>query len=281
MVKLIVSCLMITLSSCEKELSLNLPDDSGELVVEGWIEQGKSPHIILSLSAPYFSFIDSSNIRDFAVLRAKVTVTDGTQTEILTLKPNSVYFPPYYYFGTELFGEANTSYTLIIENQGKRYYSSTTIPNLVVPDSVWFEKTNQGDTSGLLRLKFTDNPLINNYYRIQTKRLGKDDQFVSTLTSVISDKLFNGEQLTISLYRGESNVLELSGDHTYSVGDTIVLRFSSIDKNSYNFWHTLQENRISSANPFVASEIKVTSNIQGGLGSWCGYASAYDTVIAK
>lgn len=272
---------LIMLNSCEKELSLNLPDNSGQLVVEGWIEQGKNPQILLSLSAPYFSTIDSSNIRNYAVLGAKVTVTSGSQVEILTLKPSTAYFPPYYYFGTELTGKLNSTYKLLIENQGENYYASTTIPNLVIPDSVWFEKLNPNDTSGLLWVKFTDDPQTSNYYRMLTKRLGKDKHFVPTLTSVFNDQLFNGEQISISLYRGESNILELGKDHSFSVGDTIVLKFSSIDKNSYDFWHTIQENRISSANPFAASEIKVISNIHDGLGSWCGYAAVYDTIIAK
>ena len=261
--------------------SLHLPDDSGQMVVEGWIEQGQSPHILLSLSAPFFSEIDSSTLRNYAVLRAKVTVTGENQSEILTLKPNTTYFPPYYYFGTEIVGKLNSTYTLNIENKGVVYSATTTIPELVRPDSVWFERLITDDTLGLLWIKFTDNAQSVNFYRTQTKRLGKDTRFVPTLTSAFSDELFNGEQITIFRKRGQGSVLEIANDQYYSVGDTVVLKFSSIDKKSYDFWHSVQLNQISSSNPFAASEIKVASNIQDGLGSWCGYASVYDTVIAK
>ena len=278
---LLAATIIISSSACENEISLNLPQPESQLVVEGWIEQDKQAKVLLSLSAPFFGNIDSSNIRDFAVTRAKVTLTTGNESEILTLRPNDAYFPPLYYFSSKILGKLNSQYNLKIENAGKIYEATTSIPDLVYPDSVWFERYNGDDTLGLIWLKITDNPLKDNFYRTLVKRINKDKTFVPTLVSVFDDKLFNGETLTISLSRGSSNLNEIGENRFFEVGDTLILKFCSISKDHYEFWHSIQNSIITSANPFAANKSEIISNIKGGLGIWGGYAAVYDTIVAK
>jgi hypothetical protein len=266
---------------CEKEIQLDLPDYERKLVVEGWIEQNKPAKILLSYNAPYFTTIDSENIRDYAATRAKITIAFDDMTEVLTLKPNDVYFPPYFYFTTELYGEIGGEYMLTIENEGKVYHASTTIPEIVYPDSVWFSLGPGEDSLGMVCIRIVDNPLKDNYYRVLVKRLGQDVRFIPASTSVFDDKLFSGQTLTLSLYRGSGNLLEITDSKYFRLGDTIVVRFCSIDFDHYQFWHSLQNSIITSANPFATDESGVISNIDGALGVWGGYGVAYDTVVAK
>jgi hypothetical protein len=273
--------LLAIICSCEKEIPINFPDYSSQLVVEGWIEQGKGPKVLLTFSAPFFAPIDSSNIRNYTALRAKITLSNGSDSTILTLKPNDVYFPPYYYFSSELVGELNSEYQLKVEYSGKDYTAKTTIPDLVSPDSIWYQKDPGQDSLGLLWMKISDDPLRDNYYRTLVRRLGKDKNFVPTFISVFDDKTFNGQTLTLSLSKGSGNLLDMSSNRFFKIGDTLVLKFCSIDKPSYDFWHSLQTNIVTSANPFSANMTEIASNINNGLGIWCGYAAVYDTVIAK
>ncbi|MBN2350060.1 MAG: DUF4249 domain-containing protein [Bacteroidales bacterium] len=271
--------------SCDKELQIEFPDSEGILVVEGWIELGKAPNVLLSYTAPYFTEIDSVNLRDYAETKAKVTVFSETEEDILILKPNDKYFPPYYYFSTELFGHTGNSYNLRVEyiRDNIQYVATahTTIPELVEPDSVWFELEPGLDSLGLIWLTIKDNPDEKNYYRTLVKRQGKDKKFVPTFTNVFSDDLFNGEELTISLSKGNASILEVGGNRFFHLGDTIILKFCSIDKEYYDFWNTLQGQIVTSANPFAASNARVASNIKNGIGVWGGYAASYDTVITK
>jgi hypothetical protein len=215
------------------------------------------------------------------VTRAKVTLTYGDQSEILTLRPNDAYFPPLYYFSSNILGKFKGLYNLKIENDGKIYNASTTIPELVYPDSVWFEKYDNNDTLGLVWIRLSDDPQKDNFYRTMIKRLNKDKIFVPTLISVYDDKLFNGETLTISLSKGSSNLTEIGKSRFFEVGDTLILKFCSIDKSHYDFWHSIQNSIITSANPFSSNKSDIISNIEGGLGIWGGYAAVYDTIIAK
>ena len=269
------------LFSCEKEIEIDIPHHASKMVVEGWIEQEKGAHVLLSLSAPFFTPIDSNNLLDYSVTRAKVELSANGTTEILTLKPNDVYFPPYYYFGSDILGKTNREYDLKITYYGYTFTATTTIPSLTEPDSVWFEKNNETDTLGLIHFRISDNPDEVNYYRTLTKRLGKDKRFIPTLTSVFSDLSFNGEQLELSLSKGSVNLLDADQNRYFEVDDTIVFKFCSIDKAHYEFWNTVQNQAITSANPFAISHEEIKSNIENGFGIWGGYAASYDTIIAR
>ena len=63
-------------------------------------------------------------------------------------------------------------------------------------------------------------------------------------------------------------------------GDTIVLKFCSIDRSHFEFWRTEETQVGNNGNPF-GSPAPITSNIEGGLGIWGGYATTFDTIIAR
>ncbi len=269
--------------NCEKELKIDLPQPESKIVVEGWIEQGGYPYVILTRNAPYFSSVDSSSLRGYVVTKAKVTIISGDQYEVLTLKPNDAYFPPYVYFGSELTGEVKETYHLKVEfeNSEKNVFAATSIPELTEPDSVWFQLEPGSDSLGRIWIRLSDNPDENNYYRLLTKRKGKDKRYVASFKSAFSDKLFNGETIVQGFGRGISDLLDFNRDNLFRLGDTIHVKFCSLDKEHYEFWNTYQNEILLSANPFSASNARVKSNIQNGLGVWGGYAASYHTIIAK
>jgi hypothetical protein len=62
-------------------------------------------------------------------------------------------------------------------------------------------------------------------------------------------------------------------------GDTVVVKWSSIDKKTYEFWNTLEFSYGTTGNPF-SSPVEVNGNISNGaLGVWAGYGNAFDTLI--
>jgi hypothetical protein len=273
----------VTAQYCEKELNIDLPQPESKIVVEGWIENGGYPNVILTRNAPYFSSVDSVSLRDYVITRAKVTIVSGDQYEVLTLKPNDAYFPPYVYFGSELRGEVQRTYHLMVEfdDSEKNVFAATSILELTEPDSVWFQLEPGSDSLGRIWIRLSDNPDENNYYRLLTKRKGKDKRYVASFKSAFSDKLFNGETIVQGFGRGLSDLLDFNRDNLFRLGDTISVKFCSLDKEHYEFWNTYQNEILLSANPFSASNARVKSNIQNGLGIWGGYAASYHTIIAK
>jgi hypothetical protein len=267
--------------SCDNPLAMDMPESETMLVVEGWIEQGKSARILLSRSAPYFADIDSNSLRQFAVTTAKVSLIHEADTEILALKSSDTYFPPYVYYGTSIKGEPGHTYTIEIRSKGFVYSAVTSIPPVVKPDSVWFKKADNSDTLGLIHILLHDDPSEINYYRILTLRLGKDKKFTPTFTSVFSDRMFNGKTLEIPLSRGNSSLLDFENNRYFETNDTIVLKFCSIDRQQFEFWNAIQGEIQSSSNPFAVTNTEIQSNIENGLGIWGGYSASYDTVYTK
>ena len=59
-----------------------------------------------------------------------------------------------------------------------------------------------------------------------------------------------------------------------------MVKFCSIDRNTFEFWRTEETQVQNNGNPF-GSPAPISGNIKGGLGIWGGYAASYDTIIAR
>jgi len=83
------------LTSCERNIDLDLPDVEQQLVIEGYVYEGQNPYLLLTRSSAFFSVIDSSVIANYVVRGAKITVSDGTVSDTMVEIPIgqvSVYF---------------------------------------------------------------------------------------------------------------------------------------------------------------------------------------------
>lgn len=277
----VITLLLLQLFACEKEIDLNLPSGEQKIVVEGWIENGKSAEVILSLTAPYFSSIDSSNLFDYAVTHAKVTLFAQDQSEILTLKRNQDYFPPYVYRSIDIHGEPGKSYTLEVILNRDTLTATTTIPEPIPLDSVWFSADPGMDGKGRIWARITDRADQENYYRVLYRRKGKDSRYLPGSLSTFSDVLFNGRVAEMAFTRGYTSLLSNSDDKYFYAGDTVSIKFCSIDREQFEFWNGYQNEVISSANPLSSGSFILHSNVNGGLGIWTGYGATYYLITGK
>jgi hypothetical protein len=276
----IIFLIAIIISSCTKELDIEIPEPHAKLVVEGWIEQGKTAKVILTQSVPFFSDLDSSSLMEIPITRARVTLLSGTAHEILTLIPNTAYFPPFIYNSIDMKGAVNQRYQLTIDYRGMTWNAITTIPDPVYLDSVWFEPEPGYDSLGRVWIQFTDNKATTDYYRVLTQVKGKDKRYMPCYTSIFSDRYFSGETFKLGLLRGMGSILDIDENHFYHLGDTINVKFCTLDKEHYEFWNSVQTEIITSSNPFASSHARIRSNIAGGYGIWGGYGATYYTVVA-
>jgi hypothetical protein len=85
----------------------------------------------------------------------------------------------------------------------------------------------------------------------------------------------------VQVERGVNRNEEIDFD-TYSYfnrGDSVTVKFTNIDKATFDFWRTMEYSYSSIGNPF-ASPTKVISNIKGGgLGYFGGYATQYISLV--
>jgi hypothetical protein len=279
----------LLLYSCEKEVLFKSPRFEELLVVEGRIETGQPPFILLTRNSSYYGKTSLTDVMNTFVHGAIIKVSDGIDTVTLTELTFdtagvsiSIYTDPTFFFDsslTKIKGKPNTTYYLWVEAEGKKVNAVTTIPTSYPLDSVWYKTDVVKNRSDLVRLicRYSDPPELGQYVRYFTKR--NNGAFLPGYNSVFDDNIINGTTLDFPLDRGVNrNDTAVFTDYGYFYkGDTIVVKWSNIDYTSYKFFRTL-EFELNSGGPF-SSPVIVQGKINGGLGSWVGYNNSFKTLI--
>jgi hypothetical protein len=289
---LIYLAVTLLMSSCQKEVYIDLPDPEFKLVVEGWIEQDEYPVVALTRNSPYFSQVDSSTLANLFILNADVYVSDGIQTEKLQLDFSNAIagiWPFICYKGSVIKGEIGKSYSLTIYAEGDTITALTTIPELITLDSLWWMPDNENkpdnDTLGYIWGIYNDNPNLKQYFRLFTLRQNRDKDWVPVLGSVYDDVFFSGKEFKFNMYRGVptlSDVDAIRDDDElfyFKKGDTIDVKITSIDREHFEFWRTIEQEFFSGGNPFVYP-VLIRHNVKGAVGVWGGYAATIYTIVA-
>ncbi|MDE3212057.1 MAG: DUF4249 domain-containing protein, partial [Bacteroidota bacterium] len=258
------------------------------LVVDGSIENGKPPIIILSRSTQYFSQISPAVLDSSFVHNAVVQVSDGARS--VTLKEYQVdSLPGYslYYYSVDssnpagiLTGKVNSSYSLKITVDGQVYEAITTIPPLSEKiDSIWWQPTPfaTDSTDVDLYVKLTDPPGLGNYYRYYTSV--NQGPFLPGAQSVFNDQIVDGTTYQLIFDRGiDRNHPPAAGKNYFHRGDTVNFKLSNLDHNSYEFWLTMEFAYSSIGNPFASPNVVLGNISNGALGAFCGYGAEYTTL---
>ncbi len=292
--------LATALSACEKEITVELPVEPPQLVVEGFIEPGLPPFVMLTRTQGYFEGLDPATLAGVYVRDALVSVDRGDGPVVLDqlctaslseeqralivtitgLDPDLVALIDiciYTTANTALFGEVGRTYRLRIESGTEVLTSTTRIPAPVPLDSLWFERrrlTADDDSVGFLWGRIEDPVGLGNAYRWYDRRIstrsGEDDQVVygSGANNTFIDRYFDG-----GTYQFNVNGFRFPGD-------TVVVRFISIGETEYRFYRSYEAN-VASGGDLLGTPQNATSNIQGGLGIWAGWGVYTDTVVCE
>lgn len=312
----IIILLVLSFFSCEKEITVEIPAVEPKLVVDGRIEIDVNPFVILTKSSGYFDPANFEAIAASFVNDASITISDGTTTEPMiklcssTLPPSQIgqiaestgvdsallanydvcaYTHPWT-------GEVGKTYTITIDWNSKIYTSSTTLFQPIPLDSTWFEVETGFDSLGFMWAILSDPPGLGNYYYWEAKRINtfkygeqkgevKDQNFLAPTNPSFDDTFFDGLTFDFAYdrARGDASQQGESGPERgfFKQGDTVVIKFSAIDKGVYKFHDDLEIQVNSNGSPF-ASPINITTNVEGGaLGLWAAYGSYYDTVVCQ
>ena len=304
----ILLSLCVFIFACEKEFIPDLPTVESDIVVEGYIESGSNatpPYVILTQSLPFFK--ELKNFNNVFVEGATVWISNGTDSTQLVefcwknltpsvkkqagqffgINADSVTadfnFCVYLDLAQKMKGEIGKTYNLRIKTkEGKLLTAKTTIPRPVKIDTIEFIKPpgiNQKDTVAQARATITD-PKGADFYRYFTAINGSS--YIAGQASVTDDAFFDGLVTKVNLLKSEPR--GGTGDREnyglFKRGDTISIKFSTLDKAHFEFWQTLEFNA-NNGGPFSAYT-RVKHNITGGIGIWGGYASTYyDVIVPK
>lgn len=267
----------LLLTACEGD---NMAEPQQALVVEGWIDDGGFPVVMLTQSLPVSEEEQSmDDLNRFLLKWAKVTVSDGEDSVTLTGKYDNGYFPPYIYTTGRMRGRAGKRYALSVEYRDMRATAVTTIPEAPVVEEYRIERCAGSDTLYQITVCLMDNKEERNYYQILTRTGTESKQFLASYLGCIDDAVLDG-RAEIPVYRGHHLT---NKDYTpyFSVNDTVSVKVARIDREAFLFWNEYIKSQSLSNNMFLSTSDNIPSNISGGLGYWCGYGATTAHFVIK
>lgn len=295
--------------SCSKEVKIDIQGFASQLVVDGTIETNGNPLVLLSQSSNIYSETNLSSYLNNFIENAAVKVVHGLDTfdllpmnivdlplasqkklaEMLEIKFNEVVLLPIkVYSNLELIATVNSSYELIIDFNSKIYKSTTFIPLPSSLDNLYWRPEISNPLYGKSWARISDNSTQYDAYKWEVKRINKksnnqdlDTIFRKTNDAYFDDRFFNGLSFDFSydnpLKRKDETHLEEFRKY-FKIGDSVVVKFSKMDKNTFTFFSKKRAQLSSNGNPF-GSPINITSTISGGaFGIWAGFSPCYDTL---
>ena len=278
----ILLLLFVLLTGCQVKWDFEIEDFEPQIVVDGWIESGNVATVCLTQTRSLNSNVDSMTLAEIPIRWAKVTVSDGETTEVLTGTLDTNYVPSFIYRGNLLIGEPGKTYTLTVEYSGHTVTASTTIPQPVPLADIQVSRCPDSDSLYQINAYIDDNATEKNFYKFFTRCTQEEKRFYASFLGNIDDAAIGNSKLPIPVYRGKNFIQSSKFIPYYHLEDTVLVKFAHLPQHGFDFWNGYENEVTNGQNPLFPSNTNLKSNILGGLGIWCGYGvSLYPIVIAR
>jgi len=308
----IISLLLI---SCQEEITLDLPQSQDKIVVEGSIENGYPPYVILTKNQGYFDAIDSDTYNDLFVNdidSVKIWYFNEGEKVSKTLEQivGLDSLPPIYtdlsYFenpGNYEFSKEGRTYFLEINWNNQIISSSTTIPEVTPLDCLWVEKSENSkeEYEYDIRALYSDPADQDNFILLKSKRIQhfeyKDSlecnvkdrpDFSLKIIDAGADVLINGQSFETYFPRPKEsgNPFPDGNYNAYHTeicddGDTLVFKKDIVLIKYCQIDEPSLKfwrglvRQVGTNGNPFAEPLNLVSNITNGLGIFSGYGSAY------
>lgn len=282
------------LFSCEEDITPDNSNFTSQYVVEAYLEKsaiGLPPYLFLTQSIGFYNSFDTSILNRLFIHDAEVYISTGsTKTKLeeicistlpqelkreilkrLGLNADSVLvdFCAYIDISNQIPILENANYNLEIYIGKDTLRSNTIIPPFIPLDSLWFEDIpGKGNDSFAQLFCIIDDKLNRkDYYRVFTA--GMNEDLIPNNSSVTNDFFFDGQKFKFALNKAQAPD-EPFNDQTgyFRRGDSIQIKWCTIDKQQFDFWNTLEVSRTRQG-PF-SSYVRIKGNIINGLGMFGG-----------
>jgi hypothetical protein len=305
----------IILFSCQEEITLELPKADDKLVIEGSIENGFPPYIIITKNGGYFDAIDSDTYNDLFVNdidSVKIWYFNEGEKVSKTLEQivGLDSLPPIYtdlsYFenpGNYEFSKEGRTYFLEINWNNQIISSSTTIPEVTPLDCLWVEKSENSkeEYEYDIRALYSDPADQDNFILLKSKRVQhfeyKDSlecnvkdrpDFSLKIIDAGADVLINGQSFETYFPRPKEsgNPFPDGNYNAYHTeicddGDTLVFKKDIVLIKYCQIDEPSLKfwrglvRQVGTNGNPFAEPLNLVSNITNGLGIFSGYGSAY------
>jgi len=269
----IIISMSIFISCCSNNV-----EPTRKLVVEGWIESGEHPVVILTV--PYRPGSDNS-VEELLARPANVKLSDGETTWQLTGMYNPGYFPPYVYTNFEMRGEVGKSYTLTILYDGLRASAQTEIlPSPVIDDIKIVPDAKKEDLSEVEILTTPTAECSGDEYLMAFVKIAAGGKRILPCYMGTYRIECGGASQAITVKRPKHKLDTIQYYSNFKKGEEIEVHLCRLTRDSYEFWIDFQ-NAISVGNSnIITGSYSLRTNMTGdATGYFFGYGSDSRTII--
>ena len=253
-------------ASCVKESESNAP-----IVVEGWIENGRPPVVMLHQAIGVNEEWDSLSqcMSEKLIVWGKVSLSSLDTTVVLTGQLDGNYLMHYRYSTAHMFGQSGREYDIEVEARGQKARAHTSVPSVVPLDSVVVKVDKEPYVN--VTAYWTDPATEHDYYALFYRFKGQVE-YVACGFGTVSDEVAANGVLGTLVYKNPGSLIDTKSEMMwFRRDDTVTLKLAHIDSTGYRFWQSFQ-NSVSSRIPVFNSSPSngLKSNVVGGFGYWCG-----------
>ncbi len=302
---------LLILSSCTKEVEIDIPGYEEQIVIDGVIETGQPAIVLLSRSADIYSPTNLDAYLSGFISGATIVVSDGnisdTLVEVCTdnLPPGTEELAAAFfgipveqlaelslcgYFSTQIVGEVGKTYDLSATVDGTNYTATTSILDPTPLDSLYWKPEGSFENHGWSWAVLSDPPGLNDAYRWEIKRLNvlpdgtQDPLLYKPFGPFFDDVFFDGLTFEFAYENPisfQDETIEEQYRGYFEQGDTILVKFSKLGRVEFQFYEKKYNQMYTAGNPF-ATPTNIPTNISGGaLGVWAGFSPWSDTLFCK
>jgi hypothetical protein len=306
------------LTACTKEITVDLPTTEPKLVINGTIEPGQPPIVVVTRTESFFAPTDFASLLGIFVETATVTVDDGSgpvqldplsgfsiPDSILERAAQMIGIDPFavqiadilIYTKTDgsIVGQVGSTYALNVQAEGKTVTGSSHMMPPEPLDTMWFKLAQQDpgdDTLGFIWQTTSDPPGLGNCYRWLAKRVNagedgdpKDNIFIAPQFAAFEDKYIDGLTFDWGINRGTAPFSTADDDENeerghFKRGDTVVVKYVAFGQDEFEFYNSKDGNANSQGDLF-STPSNIKSNVSGGLGVWACWSPSYRTVVCQ
>ena len=250
---IIFAILLLAVSSCTRDINVNVKNAIGQLVIEGNLTNITGPQYIkLSRNVA----ITNTNTYP-PVSGATVTISDqsGNTYPFAEVAAGT--------YSANLVGTAGVTYTLTVNTGGQTYTAQSTMPSAVPLDSINAQKSafKAGTNQENINVYFQDPGGVANQYRFVLYDNGSqiDDVYA------FNDEFTDGKSVDILLQESTTAI---------NPGDNVSVEMQCIDPKVYLYWYTLSLESGENMGQQTAAPANPPTNITPKT---LGYFSAHTT----
>ncbi len=273
----LIACLFVVgLLSCEQQ-----PVPQNHIVVEGWIEQGKEPVVMIHQSYNLQSERNEEDTTlqniatDIMIPFGKVTIDDGEKSVILTGRMDTNYMLPYIYTTVHMTGEVGRTYTLTVEYKDFYATATTTIPDVPHLDSITVKETSAAKM--VVQAHMSDFPKNETaYYALFVREIGEQQFKLCPLGTFNTNNAIDGK-IVINVRPQVVEIDKMAFPQTFEKREDkhqYYLKLARITEENYQFFDRYSAQISTQGIFFMPAYGNIPTNINGGLGYWNGMGAS-------